>query len=249
MRLLVSTYNLNCYLALYQSCKKYDIECLKFDDIDIKDIKEDDVVIYLESIFKSYKTLRCRVINKAYFSEELMDKYSQYTIIKKSGLNCIPTFTYSEFKNMKIVVPFIAKPKRGSMGDNVKLLQPNDDLSNLNDLYIFQPFIKNDGDWRITVVDNRAVSMIKRKGTGFLNNIAKGAMAWSDYDYKASELAEKCSKYLNAEYCGIDIIKCENTGIYYFLESNITPTFDTSQILTKIDVSNEIVHYIKRVYS
>jgi glutathione synthase/RimK-type ligase-like ATP-grasp enzyme len=205
-----------------------------------------DVLIFLESNpFGFYETANCNVINKSYFDRKLTDKYLQYLKIKETGLNYIPTFTCNEIQNMDINI-FVSKPKKGSMGINVNLLCSKEGIT---DDYIFQPLIRNNGDWRVVVINNKAVSMIMRKGFGFLNNLAQGALGWSEWDNEAAYLAEEATKALDIEYAGVDIIKCLDTGKYYFLESNSTSTFDTSQVLTRIDIAEKLVEYIDKKYN
>ena len=245
MKLIVSTLNMNCYLALNQSCEKYGIRCTK-DEYGITKIDDDDVMIFLESNpFGIYEHTNCNVINKSYFDASLIDKYNQYLRIKESEINYIPTFTKDEILKENTDL-FVSKPKVGSMGNNVLLLY---DKEGITDDCIFQPLIRNGGDWRVVVINYKAVSMIKRKGKGFLNNLAQGALGWNDWDDEAARIAEEASKVLNIEFAGIDIIKCVDTGKYYFLESNSTTTFDTSQILTGINISDKLVEYIKEKYN
>jgi glutathione synthase/RimK-type ligase-like ATP-grasp enzyme len=244
MRLLVATHSMNCHLALYQSCIKYNIECIRYEE-GLAQIKDTDVIIYLEANpFNVYRDLKCTVINRDYFDGDKTNKYIQYLIIKKSGVNYIPTYTHDEIQNIPIDI-FVSKPSKGSMGNGVELLFSKNNLLKSN---IYQPLIRNDGDWRVVVINGKAVSMIKRKGLGFLNNLAQGAVGWSDWNNEAAKLAEESAKALNIEFAGIDIMQCLDTGKYYFLECNSTTTFDTSQILTRIDIAEELVNYIVKTY-
>lgn len=244
MKIITITENINCYLALYQSCRKYNIEYFHYRGGNLE-VDPTDVLLFLESNpIGLYNILNCNTINGFYFYYDKFDKYKQYQIIKAAGINHIPTYTFDEVKDIDFI-PFVSKPKYGSMGIGIELLYSKHILSPNN---IFQPPIRNDGDWRIIVIGEKAVSSIKRYGSGFLNNIAQGAYAWSDWDNEAVKLAEEAAKALEIEYAGIDIIKDLDTGKYLFLECNSTPVFDTSQILTGINIADELVKYIIKNY-
>ncbi len=245
MKLIVSTNNMNCFLTLYQACDKRNIHCTKLEN-HLTTFNDSDLIIFLESNpFGFYENLTCNVVNKNYFDKDYTNKYKQYLCIKESGLNYIPTYTLDEIKKLDIDL-FVEKPIKGSMGIGVELLHNKE---NFQENCIYQPFIRNNGDWRVIVINNKAVSMIMRKGFKFRNNLAQGAIGWQDWDDEAAYLAEKASMALDIEYAGIDIIKDIDTEKYYFLESNSTTTYDTSQILTKIDIGDILVEYINEKYN
>lgn len=244
MKIITVTDNVNCYLTIKNACKKYDIICQNYKS-GVLEVETDDVLLFLEKNPQNiYSKMNCNTINGFYFHYDKPNKYKQYTIIKNAGLNYIPTYLYSEIDQLN-TIPFVGKPIYGSQGNGVELLYSKHTLS-LDKIY--QPQIFNDGDWRIIVIDGKAVSSIKRKGNNFLNNIAQGADSWSDWDDEAIDLAEKCAKALEIEYAGIDIIKELETNKYYFLESNSTSTFDTSQILTGVNIAEKLTDYIVRTY-
>ena len=77
------------------------------------------------------------------------------------------------------------------------------------------------------------------------NNIATGNFAIKETNKSILEnindIAEKSAKTMGFDYVGIDIIKDLDTNKYYFLESNERPTFETSQILTGINIAQKII--------
>lgn len=244
MKIITVTENMNCYITISNACRKRNIECFQYKGGDLE-VDPSDVLLFLEyNPIGIYNVLNCNTVNGFYFYYDKFDKYTQYQIIKNAGINHIPTYTSEEILTTDFI-PFVSKPRRGSMGKGVELLYTKHILSPDN---IYQPPIRNDGDWRIIVIGNKVISSIKRRGKGFLNNLAQGADGWEDWDDNASKLALESAKALEIEYAGIDIMKDLDTGEYYFLECNSTTTFDTSQILTKIDIADELVEYIYNTY-
>ena len=244
MKIITVTENMNCFWAINQSCRNHNVECKNYTG-GVLEVETDDVLIFLEmDPTPIYSKMNCNTINGYYFYYDKPDKYNQYTIINAAGINHIETYTADEIDKLN-TIPFVGKPMRGSMGRGVELLYSKHIL---RPDYIYQPYIPNDGDWRIVVIGGKAVSSIKRKGKGFLNNLAQGADGWTEWDDEASKLAEEAAKALEIEYAGIDIMKDKETGKYYFLECNSSTTFDTSQILTRVDIADELVKYIIKKY-
>ena len=244
MKIIVATENMNCYVTLANACRKRNIQYMQYKGGNLE-VDTNDVLLFLEyNPLGLFDVMNCNTINGFYFHYDKFDKYIQYQIIKKAGINHIPTYTSEEAKDIDFI-PFVSKPRHGSMGRGVELLYSKHILSPSN---IYQKPIRNDGDWRIIVIGDKVVSSIKRHGKEFLNNLAQGADGWEDWDDNASKLALEAVKALEIEYAGIDVMQDLDTGEYYFLECNSTTTFDTSQILTKIDIADELVEYISKNY-
>jgi glutathione synthase/RimK-type ligase-like ATP-grasp enzyme len=208
-------------------------------------IEKDDVAVFLEvSPYGLYEKLQheCRIINKDYFDSCKKGKFDQTNIIKKAGLNYIPTYTIDNINELTDDV-FVEKPMIGSLGKGVRLLSSR---NNLKKSCIYQKYIPNEAEWRVIVINHKAVSMIrkKRQGNKFVNNLAQGGLAWPEWNDDVAKYAVECSKSLNIEYCGIDIIKSLDDGKYYFLESNSASTYETSQLVTGINISDIFVRYI-----
>ena len=251
MQLVVHTENINCYLALYQECRHTSIKCVMGSEENYAkgiEMNNSTVLLILEkdnSIYKQLKNKIGIIINEKYWDNGMTDKYNQYLVIKNNNLPYIPTYLYNELDGIDLT-NFISKPKFGSMGRDVLMCNKH---TVPTPPFIYQPFIENNGDWRVVVIDHKAVSMILRKGETHVNNLAKGAVGWADWDEEAADLAEKCSIALDLDYGGIDIIKDKNTNKYYFLEANSTPTFDTSQILTGINISAKLIEYLFKKFN
>ena len=250
-------------LSLYQEAHYLDYEVIplyinKLDDR-IKSLDNiitiNDYVMILHTNFGSdvihylAQNIKCkRFLNKSAFSHILIgDKqYQQEQVAIVNPSIFIKTYNKKTI-DQSISMPVIAKPSDGSCGKGVVLLSDIESILKTPDNYIFQPFIKNDGDWRVVVIGGKSVSAIKRLGntTKATNNLATGSFALKENDpqilesiYKVAEIA---ANSLHFDYVGIDVIKDMNTEQYYFLESNERPTFETSQILTGVNIAQKII--------
>lgn len=220
------------------------------------EISSNDYVMILHTSFGSehihniIRQINCKkFLNKEVFLNEplignktvqqkLVGLYNSNIIIDTYNKNNIP---------VNIKIPFIAKPNHGSCGQGIFLIHDILFTQDAPDHYIFQPYIKNDGDWRVIVVGGKSISAIKRLGQigQTTNNIATGNFAVAETNISVLDeiypIAESVAKSMNFDYVGIDIIKNIETNKYYFLESNERPTFETSQILTGINISKLIL--------
>lgn len=250
-------------LSLYQEASYLGYELIPFYanlldknfDIFYSTVTEDDYVIVLhinfgsENLNKIVKHTKCKYfLNCKPFSNPSIGNkiYQQNQIEKIDSSLTIETFTKNNILSLKDSL-FIAKPSAGSCGNGIFLLNDKSVCANIPEHYIYQRYIKNDGDWRVIVIGGKAVSAIKRLGKigQPTNNIATGSFAIKENDpiilEKIYPIAEIAAQSMEFDYVGIDIIKDLETNKYYFLESNERPTFETSQILTGINISKKII--------
>jgi len=164
--------------------------------------------------------------------------------------------------DQSLKLPFIAKPNKGAQGKGIELIRTSEDLQTfiteqeVSD-YVYQNFIRNDGDWRIIVVGGRPLGVVKRtpqKEDVFLNNLSQGALATNETDPEALEqinkIAVKAASAMNLRYCGVDVIRDLDTGKYYVLETNTAPQWAVPQEAgtyfqdaTGVDVAEELIDY------
>jgi glutathione synthase/RimK-type ligase-like ATP-grasp enzyme len=202
---------------------------------------------HLQNFLSNFQYKKCLNIG-AYQQTTIGSKqYQQSQIFANNPNFAIPTYTKKTISN-NFTFPLIAKPDDGTCGSGVKLIHNYIEVLSLEENYILQPFIPNDGDWRVVVTNHKAISAIKRLGkkNQVTNNIATGNFAIAETNISILdniyEIAELASKSMNFDYVGIDIIKDIDQNKYYFLESNERPTFETSQILTGINIAKQIIH-------
>ncbi len=200
------------------------------------------------------------VINKTIFDTPYVafKCYQQTTVSKLSGVNTIPTYRFRDASQVVLAIkkgtlklPFIAKPNLGAHGFHVFLIRNETDLAQIPDfsLFVFQNFIPNTGDWRVIILGGRAIGVIRRsaQGKSHLNNIAKGAIGQTETRQKVLseviQIATKAAAALNLTFCGVDIIQDEETGQYFFLETNSALEWRGFQKATGIQVADHLIDH------
>lgn len=200
------------------------------------------------------------LINSSHIKYGSLSKkiFQQKYLAKYKTINCIPTYFFKKTSELQKVIgkelyyPIIKKPNIGAQGEGITLIKSFADIKKSDDSlkdFIFQPFIENDGDFRVLVLGGKVLGIIKRtaKKGGFLNNISQGGVAKHITDQELvrplSKIALKIASVFELSFCGIDIIFNKKDGRYYFLELNTLPQWKGFQEATKINVAGEIIDY------
>jgi RimK family alpha-L-glutamate ligase len=140
------------------------------------------------------------------------------------------------------------KPLFGSQGNGlVKISDPEQlpDSVFFNEVYYLQRYI-SDGredahDWRIFVINGRAVATMLRRGKGWISNVAQGARCHAAVlDQELKELAEAATDALGMSYAGVDILRDGNDKPYV-LEVNSIPAWKGLQQVCTVDITKLLV--------
>jgi|CXWL01.1.fsa_nt_gi hypothetical protein len=171
----------------------------------------------------------------------------------------IPTYQFRGSKSLAEAIkrgflkyPFVAKKNLSARGEGVYKITSIEQIEqlklNFKD-YIFQNFVKNDGDFRILVLGGVALGIIKRikGGDEFRNNISLGGQAvdmndlpeTEDLKNKAVSLASK----FGLQFCGVDFIYDQEEKIYRFMEINSVPQWQGFSTATGVDVAEAVIDY------
>jgi len=150
----------------------------------------------------------------------------------------------------KLKLPIISKITDGSQGKGIKKHDTLIELDiflkkNKSEIYIFQEFIKNDGDYRVLFVKDKFVYSIKRfRGKDeFRNNVSLGGtQEFTELPVAAKSLALKACKTMNFDITGVDLIQRMGTDEWYVMEINAAPQFDGPEFEKVVDA---ISRYIK----
>lgn len=185
--------------------------------------------------------------------------YQQKTIGEYLDYAAIPTFTFADRASLNSAIekgelryPFIQKPNLGARGVDVRLIRSASDLEeNLKPVktYVYQNYIKNNGDYRVFVLGGKLLGVMKRvaKEGSILNNVSQGASAYVETDSKilkeVRDIALRVASLFNLQMCGVDIIFDSENGKYYFLEVNTVPQWKGFSESTGINVAAEIIDY------
>lgn len=172
----------------------------------------------------------------------------------------IPTYQFRSIKGLSEAIqkgflkyPFVAKKNLSARGEGVYKITSIDQIAehkiNFKD-FIFQNFVKNDGDFRILVLGGVALGIIKRtKGVDeFRNNISLGGTALDMKDLpEAEDLKNKAvslaSKF-GLQFCGVDFIYDQEEKIYRFMEINTVPQWQGFSAATGVNVASKVIDYV-----
>ncbi len=191
---------------------------------------------------------------------DIKSKYTQQLKAKKFHIPTIPSFQYKTWKEVEkklstnnfLSYPFIIKKNIGSQGKDVHLIHTFKQLEPFQKrirYYTFQPFIPNNGDFRIFIIRDRILGTIERtaKKGEYRNNISQGGSAQVVTDKallkKIQPLTQKIRKIFQCDYAGIDLIQDKKTKKLYFLEINFMPQWQGFAQATKVDVAQELLKY------
>jgi RimK family alpha-L-glutamate ligase len=199
----------------------------------------EEVVLYLD-ILHALKLLGVPVYNNGHAIERSVDKAMTSFLLHQAGIATPMTWVLrnhtdainiaeSELKQGNML---ITKPLFGSQGEGIRRIEKMTDLfwlSSSNGVYYFQRFVHCAGDgfsdYRVFVINNRAVAIMRRRGKSWLNNVARGASCEAiDLDPAIAEIAVKATSALAMDYAGVDIIQ-DNTGQYTVIEVNSIPAW------------------------
>jgi tetrahydromethanopterin:alpha-L-glutamate ligase len=199
----------------------------------------EEVVLYLD-ILHALKLLNVPVYNDGRAIERSVDKAMTSFLLHQAGL---PTPLTWVLRNRADAIKIaedelkkghylITKPLFGSQGEGIRRIEKMTDLFWLaasNGVYYFQRFVHCAGegfsDYRVFVINNRAVAIMRRRGKSWLNNVARGAVCEAiDLDQAIADIAVKATKALAMDYAGVDIIQ-DRAGQYSVIEVNSIPAW------------------------
>lgn len=123
--------------------------------------------------------------------------------------------------------PFVAKPRMGSHGDSIRLIENDKALkkllhhSQLSKMLI-QEVIENDGDVRIITTRKQIIAAMHRHNSNkFINNFSAGGNIDSfDVPDALVATSTKLCNFLDCDYIGIDYIYSDTTAQWLIMEVN-----------------------------
>lgn len=159
--------------------------------------------------------------------------------------------TIADFVN-QYNMPFIAKPVNGRKGKGViqhsSLESILDAVNKSETPLIIQPMIPNDGDYRVWILKDKVIGVIKRSPSAegeFRSNISLGGSAQlAELPDDVMDMAVKSAQILDLDMAGVDIIQDTGTKKYYIMEVNAAPQFNGFMTITGINLFEVITKYI-----
>lgn len=216
----------------------------------------------LHEICRQAVELNIPIINGKFILENpFYNKFTQAQIFSNKVIKAIPTLHLSDNKLSKvkkaldifdIKYPLVIKQSEGGMGrsvwlasDEKKMEEIISDKRNLS--LIYQPFIKNDCDFRVLVVGGKVLGIMKRVAmTGeWKNNFALGGSVEAFEDEKMKDFSEAVAKQMGLDYVGLDIFKVDDG--YRVIETNIFACFEGFEIaFPEINVPEHILNCLNK---
>lgn len=265
------------YSMLELSAKKEGIELsvMKSGDIlhNIDFVKrlDCDFVLFWDKdvlLAKMLESAGFRVFNSADAIYYCDNKAYTALLLQKAGVPTPPTFTapltyegvgYTDKAFLKSITaetgyPVVIKELYGSFGQQVSLVQNENELFSLVDSFgskgfLLQKFVEASfgKDVRINVVGDCAVcSMLRHSVNGdFRSNISNGGTAESfEPNEETKKIAVAACRALGLDFAGVDVLFGEG-GRPLVCEVNSNPHFKSSLDCTGVDMSEIILRYIK----
>ena len=217
------------------------------DVLSFLDYNQVDFVIYRSRNFKLVEQLESRGVrcfNNALTNKTANNKYFTYQFLKEYHIACIPSFLSIEEVDG---LPTIMKSVDGHGGEEVFLLRAKEDISlyqKPNKTYIYQPYLENEGDLRLYVLNKKVVGAVLRHNkTDFRSNFSLGGEVEAyQPEEQLVETAEKIAALLNADYIGVDFLKVNNQWLVNEIEDPVGAR--TLYKTLKIDASILLCDYV-----
>lgn len=164
-----------------------------------------------------------------------------FTLIRGAGATALEEILDT------MLMPFVAKEIRNSMGRGVHLINTRSELlqyAERNEVLYVQELLPIRRDLRVVWIGDEVVTAYWRQAPegGFQNNVAQGGeIHFDNVPQAALELVERTARQLGIDHAGFDLAEVD--GYFYFLEFN---TFFGNQALTgqNIKLGPRILHYL-----
>lgn len=196
------------------------------------------------------------IYNDAKAIERTVDKGMTSFLLKHHGIATPATWVCESRQQAHDVIStqlqqhasLVIKPLFGSQGQGVRLVTQQDVLPLPRDMFVdgvyYLQQMVNTGahnyDYRVFVVNNKAIATMRRSGEGWLHNVARGAQCLLVEDGEIQALAERAALAVDIDYCGVDIIR-DADGQLWVLEVNSIPAWRGLQSVCPVDIAQTLV--------
>lgn len=227
------------------------------------------------SLLKELESLGFICINSFQAIENCNNKYLTYTLLKKLSISTPETLLINKSMSADDILtnvnkmfhkkyPLIVKILDGSKGIGVSIVESERSLisvvqsllANNDNGVIIQEFLKNDGDYRVHVVNGKVVAVMKRepnkddsdkefRANISLGGTAKGMNDLDNIDPELLKLAIAAHNCTGAIWSGVDIMKESTTGKYYVIEVNASPGLQGISKVVHTDIIKAIFDELK----
>lgn len=212
----------------------------------------EQVTFYLD-ILHGLKALGVPVYNDARAIERTVDKGMTSFLLRLAGLPTPPCWVVSNRdealaiakRELALGHQLVSKPLFGSQGEGLQRHASVDELDALAEsdgVFYLQRFVhcgEQSHDFRVFVINGRAVAAMRRYGQSWLNNVAQGGRCETVRldDLLLCQLAEDAVKTIGMAYAGVDIIR-DVQGRYTVIEVNSVPAWKGLQSVSDVVIAD-----------
>lgn len=187
------------------------------------------------------------------------NKFTQSEIFSRKKISAIPTLHLTDNKYEKTMealrqalfkFPLVVKESNGGLGRKVWKIETEKALRDFlsarrSTNLIFQPFIKNTGDFRVLIVGGRSMGIMKRSAQRgeWRNNFALGGRVSAYRDPAMEKFAETACRRMGMDYAGVDILKTRQG--YLVIEVNAFACFEGfEKVYPRKNIGKKIINYL-----
>jgi len=218
----------------------------------------EQVVLRLD-VLHALKLLGVPVYNDGRAIERTVDKAMTSFVLANAGIPTPATWVTESERDAVAVVraelaagrPLIAKPLFGSQGVGLKRISAAADLppiTQFDGVYYLQRYVESGEaawhDWRVFVIDGKAVAAMKREGKSWITNVSQGGICTpadlSEHEEMCA-LAQKACVALQMDYAGVDLIRGQD-GNLQIIEVNGIPAWKGLQSVTRDSIAKMLVN-------
>lgn len=198
------------------------------------------------------------VYNDGRAVERTVDKAMTSFLLHHHGIPTPPTWVCESREQAQQVFAaetaqghlLVIKPLFGSQGMGVRRLDSASVLpvpmeQHVEGVYYLQRYVDSgEGAWhdyRVFVINGKAVAAMVRRGSSWINNVAMGGRCEAQLPVgEVADLAVAAAQAVDIDYCGVDLIRDRN-GKVYVLEVNSIPAWRGLQSVAHVDVAQCLV--------
>ncbi|MCP8311454.1 MAG: RimK family alpha-L-glutamate ligase [Candidatus Methylarchaceae archaeon HK02M1] len=213
-------------------------------------------IIFRLDVLRRLEKKGLLVINPPRSIEISADKYRSLSLMEEEGIPVPPTIATEDSEAalrafQELDGDVIIKPIFGSRGMGIgRVTDPETawrifhTLSYTRHVLYIQKFIPHGTrDMRLFVVGDRVIAAMYREANSWKTNIDRGARPIPfEPSEELEDLAVKVAKTIGCKVSGVDVMESEEG--YVVNEINSQPGFKGLQLVTKINIADEIVDYI-----
>ncbi len=196
------------------------------------------------------------VYNDGRAIERTVDKAMTTWLLHRAGVPTPPTWTMESFEQAREVASagltagheVVFKPLFGSQGKGLLRIASMQDLPALESsagVYYLQRFLPPSGesycDWRVFVIEGKALAAMERRSTHWIGNVAQGATCIAaPVEGGLAQLAESACTAVKVAYGGVDLM-CDASGELLVIEVNGIPAWQGLQSVCEISIAHCLV--------